>query len=45
MASKTGCTLVGELEMICKTSAVAVCRSSASLVSVNSRTFSMAMTA
>ncbi len=45
MASKTGCTSDGELAMTFRISAVAVCRSSASLVSLNSRTFSIAMTA
>ena len=45
IASNTGCTSDGELAITFKISAVAVCRSSASLVSLNSRTFSMAMTA
>ena len=52
MASITGCRSVGELEMTRRMSAVAVCCSSASVrsaflasSSLNSRTFSMAMTA
>ena len=45
IASKTGCTSAGELAMTFRISAVAVCRSSASRVSLNRRTFSMAMTA
>ena len=45
MASNTGCTSLGELAMTFRISAVAVCRSSASRVSLNSRTFSIAMTA
>jgi len=45
MASNTGCTSDGELAITFRISAVAVCRSSASLVSLNSRVFSMAMTA
>ena len=45
MASNTGCTSDGELAMTFRMSAVAVCRSSASLVSLNSRAFSIAMTA
>jgi hypothetical protein len=59
MASKTGWTPVGELEITRKISLVAVCCSRSSLIcawalvsarcfsssSVNSRTFSMAMTA
>ena len=45
MASNTGCTSVGELLITSRISAVAVCRSSASLVSLNSRTFSIAITA
>jgi hypothetical protein len=45
MASNTGCTSVGDLAMTRRISPVAVCRSNASFVSLNSRTFSMAMTA
>ena len=45
IASNTGCTSVGELLMTFRISAVAVCRSSASLVSLNRRTFSIAITA
>jgi hypothetical protein len=45
IASKTGCTSEGELAMTLRISAVAVCRSSASLVSLNRRTFSIAITA
>ena len=45
IASNTGCTSVGELAMTLRISAVAVCRSSASLVSLNRRTFSIAITA
>ena len=45
MASNTGCTSAGELLMTFRISAVAVCRSSASLVSLNRRTFSIAITA
>ena len=45
MASNTGCTSVGELAITFRISAVAVCRSSASWVSLNSRTFSIAITA
>ncbi len=45
MQSNTGCTFDGELAMTLKISAVAVCRSSASLVSLNKRTFSIAITA
>jgi hypothetical protein len=41
----TGPRSVGELEMTRRISAVAVCCSSASFVSLNSRTFSIAMTA
>jgi hypothetical protein len=44
-ASMTGWRSVGELAITRRISAVAVCCSSASLVSLNSRTFSMAMTA
>jgi hypothetical protein len=43
--SKTGCTSVGDRLITPKISAVAICCSNASFVSVNSRTFSMAMTA
>ena len=39
IASNTGCTSVGELAITFRISAVAVCRSSASLVSLNRRTF------
>ena len=45
MASNTGCVSAGELLITLKISAVAVCRSNASLVSSNSRTFSIAITA
>src|SRR5262245_52440694 len=45
MASNTGCTSSGELAITFRMSAVAVCRSSASLVSLNSRTFWIAITA
>jgi hypothetical protein len=45
IASKTGATSPGELLMTCNTSAVAVCCSSASRVTVSSRAFSIAMTA
>ena len=45
IASNTGARLPGELLMTCSTSAVAVCCSSASRVSVKSRAFSIAMTA
>ena len=45
IASKTGCTFVGELLMTRRMSAVAVCRLSDSCVSLNSRTFSRAITA
>ena len=45
MASNTGCTSDGELAITFRISAVAVCRSSASLVSRNSRTFRIAITA
>ena len=45
IASKTGCTSVGELLMTRRISAVAVCCSSASLVSFIRRTFSIAITA
>ena len=43
--SKTGPTSASELLMARSTSDVAVCSSSASFVSLNSRTFSMAITA
>ena len=43
--SNTGCASATELLMTCSTSAVAVCRSSASCVSLNRRTFSIAITA
>ena len=45
MASNTGCRFEGDDAMTFKTSAVAVCRASASCVSLNSRVFSMAITA
>ena len=45
MASNTGCTSDGELAMTFRISAVAVCRSSASCVSWNCRTFWIAITA
>jgi hypothetical protein len=45
MASSTGCTSVGELAMMLSTSAVPVCCSSASRRSLNSRPFSIAITA
>jgi hypothetical protein len=45
IVSKTGWTSVGELAMTFRISAVAVCRSSASFVSLKSRTFSIAITA
>ena len=45
MVSNTGCTSVGDLAITRRISAVAVCCSSASFVSLNSRTFSMAITA
>ena len=45
IASNTGCTSDGELAITFRISAVAVCRSSASCVSLNSRAFSMAITA
>ena len=44
-ASSTGCTSVGDCEMTCRISALAVCCSSDSRNSVNSRTFWMAITA
>ena len=43
--SNTGCMSASELAMTFRMSAVAVCRSSASLVSLNSRAFSTAITA
>ena len=45
MAWNTGSSSPGELLMTRSTSEVAVCCSSASLVSLNSRTFSIAITA
>ncbi len=45
MASNTGCVSVTEPLMTRRISAVAVCRSSASVVSLNRRTFSIAITA
>ena len=45
IASNTGARSPGEELMTCNTSAVAVCCSNASRVSVNSRAFSIAMTA
>jgi len=45
IASNTGARSPGEELMTCNTSAVAVCCSSASRVSVNSRAFSIAITA
>ncbi len=45
IASSTGCTLVGELEITCRISLIAVCFASASLVSLKRRTLSMAMAA
>ena len=45
IASNTGSRLPGEALMTCSTSAVAVCCSSASRVSVSSRAFSIAITA
>jgi len=45
IASNTGARSPGEELMTCNTSAVAVCRSSASRVSLISRAFSIAMTA
>ena len=44
-AVSTGCTSVGDCEMTCRISALAVCCSSDSRNSVNSRTFWMAITA
>ncbi len=45
IASNTGWTSPGDAAITFRISAVAVCRSSASLVSLNSRAFSIAMTA
>jgi hypothetical protein len=45
MASNTGCTSDGELAITFRMSAVAVCLSSVSFVSLNSRAFSIAITA
>ena len=45
MASNTGCTSDGELAITFRISAVAVCRSSASLGLVEQATFSIAITA
>jgi len=45
MASNTGFRLPGEALMTCNTRAVAVCRSSASRVSLKRRVFSIAITA
>jgi len=45
IASEVGCTSVGELEITRRISAIAVCCSSASRVSVINRAFSIAMTA
>jgi hypothetical protein len=45
IASNTGASSPGEELITCKTSAVAVCCSNASRVSVKSRAFSIAMTA
>ena len=45
MAPNTGSSSPGDALMICSTSAVAVWRSSASLVSLNRRAFWIAMTA
>jgi len=45
MASNTGCTSVGDWLITRRISDVAVCRSSASLVSLKSRAFSIAITA
>ena len=45
IASNTGCTSAGELAITFRMSAVAVWRSSASWVSLNRRTFSIAITA
>ena len=45
MMSNTGWTSVGDSLITFSMSVVAVCRSSASLVSLNSRTFSIAITA
>jgi hypothetical protein len=45
IASNTGCTSAGELAMTFRISAVPVWRSSVSCVSLNRRTFSIAITA
>jgi len=45
MVSNTGCTSVGDCEITCRIRAVAVCRSSASRVSLKSRAFWIAITA
>ncbi len=45
IVSNTGCTSLGERLITRRISLVAVCRSSASFVSLNSRTFSIAITA
>ena len=45
IASSTGCTSVGELEMTRRISATAVCCSSASFVALKRRTFSIAIAA
>jgi len=45
IASSTGCMSVGELEMTRRISAMAVCCSSASFVSLNNRAFWIAITA
>ena len=45
IASNTGCVSVGELLITFRISEVAICRSSASFVSLNKRTFSIAITA
>ncbi len=45
MMSNTGCTSVGDSLITCSTSEVAVCRASASCVSLNRRAFWIAITA
>jgi len=45
IASNTGLISVGDEEMTCRISPVAVCRSSASFVSLKERAFSIAITA
>jgi hypothetical protein len=45
MVLNTGCKSPGDALITCNTSAVAVCCSNASRVSVSSRAFSIAMTA